>query len=285
MSRPVQWVLIATLSLSFSVTHARVNQAAERVLWDKRPIEVHVPVGQERLVHFPTDVRYWLPDRLRGKASILAANGVLYVRAIAAFPSTRVRVQGLSDQRLYLLDLSANDQGTVSHDLIVMDEAHVGNRAKAAPPTATRIDWRIRLTRYAAQQLYAPERLLAGDPDIQRIPVDTRSVPLIRGGQLAAKPIAAWKGGGLFVTAIHVRNTQRHSLTLQFESSRDAHTLDLSTLLRGHWLTASVQHSTVARKGQSADSTTLYVVSDRPFTESLAPSVPGPAAKTRRSRG
>ncbi len=248
-----------------------IAEASERVLWDKRPISVHLQVGNERIIHFPDDVRYWLPDTVKRQVSALAANGVLYIRAMKPFPTTRIRIQGLNDQQIYLLDITASEVAAVSDELIVMTKENTRNRSKEATAYKTTEDWRIRLTRYAAQQLYAPERLVDGDSAIKRIPVEPKtSVPLIRGGLIEAVPIASWQGHGLTVTAIRVRNLSRQSLQLQFDRSDSLQALDLSYLVRGDWLTATLQHDRLGAMGDETDTTTLYLVSNRSFVESLS---------------
>ncbi len=248
-----------------------IADTPERVLWDKRPISVHLQVGHERIIHFPDDVRYWLPDTVKRHVSVLAANGVFYIRAMEPFPTTRIRIQGLNDQQIYLLDITASEAAAVSDELIVMTKENTRNRSKEATAYKTTEDWRIRLTRYAAQQLYAPERLVDGDSAIKRIPVEPKtSVPLIRGGLIEAVPIASWQGHGLTVTAIRVRNLSRQSLQLQFDRSDSLQALDLSYLVRGDWLTATLQHDHLGAMGDEADTTTLYLVSNRSFVESLS---------------
>lgn len=252
-----------------------IADTPERVLWDKRPISVHLQVGHERIIHFPDDVRYWLPDTVKRHVSVLAANGVLYIRAMESFPTTRIRIQGLNDQQLYLLDITASEAAAVSDELIVMTKENTRNRSKEATAYKTTEDWRIRLTRYAAQQLYAPERLVDGDSAIRRIPVESKtSVPLIRGGLIEAVPIASWQANtkprGLTVTAVRVRNLSRQSLQLQFDQSDSPHVLNLSHLVRGDWLTATLQHDRLGAMGDETDTTTLYLVSNRSFVESLS---------------
>jgi integrating conjugative element protein (TIGR03749 family) len=245
--------------------------APERVIWDKRPISIHLQVGHERLIHFPDDVRYWLPDTVKRQVSLLAANGVLNIRAVEPFPTTRIRVQGLNDQQVYLLDISASEVAAGSDELIVMTIENTRNRSKEATAYRTTEDWRIRLTRYAAQQLYAPERLVDGDSAIKRIPVESKtSVPLIRGGLIETVPIASWQGRGLTVTAVRVHNLSRRSLQLQFDRSDSHQALDLSYLMRGDWLTATLQHDLLGAMGGETDTTTLYLVSNRSFVESLS---------------
>ena len=264
--------IVAVLALLWVANSAFADQppAVERVVWDKRPIAVHIQRNQERIIHFPDDVRYWLPDSLKRKVSVVAANGVLYIRATESFPATRIRVQGLVDQTIYLLDVTANDSESVSNELVVMKPEAVANRAKDQTATRQTDDWRVRLTRYAAQQLYAPERLLRGDSQIKRIPIDTQKpVLLVRGQRIKAQPIAAWQGGGFTITAIKLRNITEQNLHLVFADGNKRNAIDLAYALRGSWLTAMTQHDFLGAAGKETDTTTLYLVSDRPFIESL----------------
>ena len=268
MKSCIQGLFVILLTLASATV---IADTPERVLWDKRPIGVHLQVGHERIIHFPDDVRYWLPDTVKRHVSVLAANGVLYIRAVEPFPITRLRIQGLNDQQVYLLDITASEAAAVSDELIVMTKENTRNRSKEATAYKTTEDWRIRLTRYAAQQLYAPERLVGGDSAIKRIPVESKtSVPLIRGGLIEAVPIASWQGHGLTVTAVRVRNLSRQSLQLQFDRSDSHQALDLSHLVRGDWLTATLQHDRLGAMGDETDTTTLYLVSNRSFVESLS---------------
>ena len=268
MKSCIQGLFVILLTLASATV---IADTPERVLWDKRPISVHLQVGHERIIHFPDDVRYWLPDTVKRHVSVLAANGVLYIRAMEPFPTTRLRIQGLNDQQVYLLDITASESAAVSDELIVMTKENTRNRSKEVTAYKTTEDWRIRLTRYAAQQLYAPERLVDGDSAIKRIPVESKtSAPLIRGGLIEAVPIASWQGHGLTVTAIRVRNLSRQSLQLQFDRSDSHQALDLSHLVRGDWLTATLQHDRLGAMGDETDTTTLYLVSNRSFVESLS---------------
>ena len=265
-----------------------IADAPERVLWDKRPISLHLQVGHERIVHFPDDVRYWLPDTVKRQVSALAANGVLYIRAMEPFPTTRIRIQGLNDQQVYLLDITASETAAASDELIVMTKENSRNRSKEATAYKTTEDWRIRLTRYAAQQLYAPERLVDGDSAIKRIPVESKtSIPLIRGGLIETVPIASWQTNneakGLTVTAVRVRNLSRQSLQLQFDRSDSHQALNLSYLVRGDWLTATLQHDRLGAEGSETDTTTLYLVSNRSFVESLSLPIDSRALQNRQT--
>lgn len=262
-----RWLFSVALGLIAVMATA---DTPERVLWDKRPINVQLQIGHERIIHFPDEVRYWLPDSIKHKVSVLAANGVLYIRALEPFPRTRIRVQGLSDQQVFLLDAMAGEIATVGDELIVITQESVRNLSKEGTSHKTTEDWRIRLTRYAAQQLYAPERLAGGDSAIKRIALELSTpVPLIRGGLVETVPIASWQGNGLTVTAVKVRNLSMQSLQLWFDKSNALPVLNLNDRLRGDWLTATVQHDYLGLAGSENDTTTLYLVSNQSFLESL----------------
>jgi integrating conjugative element protein (TIGR03749 family) len=262
------WGAVITVSV-MAESNVVESVTAERVLWDKRPIVVHIQRNHERILHFPDDVRYWIPDQLQRKVTVLAANGVLYIRALESFSRTRIRVQGLQSQQIYLLDVMADDVASVADELIVMTADSVINQAKDKAQQLVGQDWRVRLSRYAAQQLYAPERLLKGDSVIKRIPVASQAIPLIRGGVIEAVPIASWQGGGLTVTAVRLQNKQTYPLVLQFTPSGEGNSVNLNKLLRGRWLTATLQHKWLGALGKKDDTTTLYLVSAQSFVENM----------------
>jgi integrating conjugative element protein (TIGR03749 family) len=262
-----QWLLCVALAV---VTVTAIADTPERILWDKRPIDLQLQIGHERLIHFPDEMRYWLPDSIKHKVSVLAATGVLYLRALEPFPRTRIRVQGLSDQQVFLLDVVAGEVATVGDELIIVTQESVRNLSKENISHKTAEDWRIRLTRYAAQQLYAPERLAGGDSAIKRIALELLTpVPLIRGGLVETVPIASWQGNGLTVTAVKIRNLSMQPLQLRFDKSITLPVLNLNDRLRGDWLTATLQHGYLGLAGSENDTTTLYLVSHQSFLESL----------------
>ena len=262
-----RWLFSVALGL---VAVTATADTPERVLWEKRPINVQLQIGHERLIHFPDEMRYWLPDSIKHKVSVLAANGVLYIKALESFPQTRIRVQGLSDQQVFLLDVMAGEVETGGNELIVITQESVRNLSKETTSLKTTEDWRIRLTRYAAQQLYAPERLAGGDSAIKRIALELSTpVPLIRGGLVETVPIASWQGNGLTVTAVKIRNLSMQPLQLRFEKYNTLPVLNLNGRLRGDWLAATVQHDYLGLAGGESDTTTLYLVSNQSFLESL----------------
>jgi integrating conjugative element protein (TIGR03749 family) len=283
--------MIKPLSMWLLLIHLAANATAqalevERVIWNKQPIPVVLVVGNERLIHFPGDIRYWIPETLQEAVTVIAANGVLYIQSKQPFLKTRLRVQELATQRIYLLDIVSQKSGHYPENLMVTPKSDVVSLVTSASPLHPAVDWPIRLIRFAAQALYAPERLSPTDPGIRRIAVDPAPVGLLRGGDTESTPLGQWQGGGLFVTAVLVRNLSKH--TIDIAPAKDAsgtlaipidtpintpvdtpidnkRTLYLNQDVRGAWLYAASQHSVLHPAGDDADRTCLYLVSRRPF--------------------
>ncbi|MGH1484746.1 MAG: DUF3438 family protein [Cellvibrionaceae bacterium] len=271
--QPLCFLIALLLTLS-----ANADNGHDRVLWDKTPINVALSLNKERIIHFPTDVRYWVPEFLTDKISILSANGVLYIEAHEAFDKTRIRVQTLDSQKIYLLDLVSRDDGDDLNkslrNIIVTDEDYINNQSvfKEHPPKKS--DWFVRLVRFAAQSLYGEEERLPADSQIYRVKINPEvSLPLIRGSDVEAKPIAMWRGGGLYITAVLIVNTSENTIPIFLKKPDKVvdqnRIITLDSDIRGHWLAVVPQHDFLGEAGSDKDRTTLYLVSSRPFQESI----------------
>jgi len=250
--------LVALLMLSTGIAQA-APEVAERIAWRKTPITIELPVGTERLVHFPGAVKVGVPPQLQGVLRIQSVAGTAYLLAHQPFASTRVIVRGLDDGQIYLLDLSASAEsvGNAPIEIFLPDRpTAVGKETESAPAAPPQYGY-VALTRFAAQQLYAPARLLKKLPGVVREPLKREPVALVRGGAIEAVPLIAWRAGDLYLTAVKLSNkTDRPQ------------TLDPRTL-RGSWLTAAFQHNRLHAAGSEADRTVVYLVSARPFAPSL----------------
>ncbi len=69
--------------------------------------------------------------------------------------------------------------------------------------------------------------------------------------------MVAWRGNGLYVTAVKLINRTEQP---QILDPRD---------LKGTWLTRAFQHHRLLPKGDEADTTAVYLISARPFDVSL----------------
>lgn len=236
------------------------NTAPDRVVWDRSPIRVILPVGDERLVHFPDSaVRVGVPDDLPLRT--LSMDGTVYWQAEAAFPLVRVIVQSLDDGGgHYLLDVEARESAPAVPLAILRRgtrDAEPARDAASEEPPHQNLDY-VALTRFAAQQLYAPARLRPTHSEVRRVAVPGEPVALVRGGAVEAVPLTGWRHRGLYVTVVRLQNRAPEPAVLD---PRD---------LRGEWLAATFQHARLLAHGDEADTTAVYLLSRRPFGESFA---------------
>ena len=229
----------------------------ERVIWDKTPIRITLPVGQERLVHFPDNVRIGIENPQPAGLRTQSVNGTVYWLATQPFSSRRVQAQSLTTGQLILLDLQAQPGASAAPLHILLLNQTDPSTSLAISQTTPSVNF-VQLTRYAAQQLYAPKRLLRELPGVFRVPVGgNQPVRLLRGGKVQALPLLSWRGGDYYVTAVRLRNLSSQAVVLD------------PRLLRGQWYTATFQHSRLFPVGDEADTTCVYLISSRPFTDAL----------------
>jgi len=251
--------VLVGLSLLFvlSIGMAQTT-SAERIEWTKTPIRMVLGVGQERMVHFPAPVRVGVPGSVDALLRTQSVNGTVYFLAKAPFPTARIMVREIDSGQIYLFDVTARTKTGSSQPVAVF----VGQRERTLS-TDTSGDRHtdppgyVALTRFAAQQLYAPPRLLGRSPGIVRVPVPSEPVALVPGSSVEAVPLIGWRAGGLYVTAVKLTNR-----------SQSAQILDPRTL-RGGWLSATFQHSRLLPAGDEADTTAVYLVSDHAFEASF----------------
>ncbi len=255
------WLLVVLCCLLTAV-HAQDDASQsgepERIVWRKAPIEIFLVAGEERLVHFPDSVRLGLPRSLASALRVQSIHGTLYLRAREPFGITRVLAYTQPEGPIYVLDIQAVAPGAVPRtlpDLQVvagLQAAHpeVGNEGGGhASPWGY-----VALTRFAAQSLYAPERLIPDQHGVVTVPVDPEPVDLVRAGPpVQAIPIAAWRAGPYYVTAVQLVNLAPRAIVLD------------PRVLQGAWRAATFQHNRLMPQGHEADTTTVYLVSDRPF--------------------
>ena len=237
-------------------------QASKRMVWKKRPLRLHLSTGQERLVDFPEPVMVGAPPGIETVLRTQIIDDTVYWQAMAPFEVARIQVRAIDSGRVYLFDISAHDEGPAYPDVTIVDAANPEESAAGGPgqPSSSAAGgWNyVTLTRFAAQQLYAPTRLTRQPGSLFRAPVNPVPIPLMRGGRIEATPLAAWRGGSYYVTAVRLNNLTGGTVNLD---PRD---------LRGGWLTATFQHAFLRSKGTVADNTAVYLVSSQPFDETLA---------------
>jgi len=262
---PMKWIAVFWLLFSGScfplVCLAQVDDTAsnspERVVWNKAPIAIPLVVGEERLVHFPDSVSIGLPQSLTPLLRSQSINGTVYLLARQAFAPTRIMVRSETDGPIYVLDISASPGESDSRSLpevqVLLETPETASVAASKDVHRSRPWGYAALTRYAAQQLYAPTRLIPHQSGVVAIPVRTEPVDLVHGAQVEAVPVAAWKMGLTYVTAVKLTNATQTPVVLDPRE------------LRGSWLAATFQHNRLLPAGNAANTTAVYLVSDRPF--------------------
>ncbi|MGH7416830.1 MAG: TIGR03749 family integrating conjugative element protein, partial [Candidatus Rokuibacteriota bacterium] len=244
----------------------------EHLRWSGTPMPLVLPIGIDRVVRFPSDVRVGPPGKLSERLQVTSADGAVYFRALAAFEPTLVLAQETEPPgRTFSFELRA-EQGASTTPVEILAPREEPRDVSA--PAESALDAEIApsprpygyvaLTRFAAQQLYAPERLLRALDGMYRVPVPDRGlVALIRTGavlgEVDATPLASWADEtGLYVTAVRLRNRTHRPVVL-----------DPRTALRGEWLAATFQHARLFPAGHEADTTAVYLISAQPFTDAL----------------
>ena len=259
---PVRWIALLGCCLPL-LSVAQVDGASnapERIVWNKTPIAIPLVVGEERLVHFPDSVRIGLPQSLTVLLRSQSINGTLYLLAREPFDTTRIIARSETEGPLYVLDVSAElaepDSPKPPDVQILLDsEPHTDAAESLANKS---LSWGYAaLTRFAAQQLYAPTRLIPHHPAVVAIPVSAEPVELVYGARIEAVPVAAWKAGLRYVTAVKLTNRTPRPVVLDPRE------------LRGAWLAATFQHNRLLPAGSEADTTAVYLISDRPFDVAL----------------
>jgi integrating conjugative element protein (TIGR03749 family) len=229
----------------------------EHVRFERRPVVAVVEVGRERLVHFPYEVAIHEPEPTERGLSVQIIGRTAYLKASAPMPRLRLVAEGLDGQGTIPVDVVVRDRAPDVPDeleiLVAGAKPAQDDEGDASEGESTSPDL-VQLSRYCAQRLYAPQRLVKPLAGVRAI--DVRSMPvagLYRGGAVVTTPIGAWRSRTLFVTAVRFTNRTGQSVELDMEQ------------LRGQWLAATPQHWRLLPQGSEADTTAVCLVSEQPF--------------------
>ncbi|WP_419420701.1 TIGR03749 family integrating conjugative element protein [Legionella sp. D16C41] len=246
--------LIALMMLVCSINTFALD--ADHVLWDKTPIPITLSLNEERLIHFPQAISI-VDNEADEKIAVLKVQDSLYLKAKEPFTNQRLLVQLMPQGDVIILTLSASENIVATKPIDVLLESHNSEHDKI--DNTVDFDFNaVTLTRFAIQSLYAPARLLIIPEGVDRVPMQTqRKINLVYGASVAAYPLISWQGGSLYVTAIELKNLLKKEITL-----------DPRRLL-GHWQTASFYPTNTLEPRGENDTTTLFLVSERPFNDAF----------------
>lgn len=242
-----------------------IAKPTEHVVWDKTPIAITLPLNQERLIQFPGAISV-VDSELDEDIGMLKVQDTLYLDAQKPFINKRLVVKLMPDGDNIILNVSANTEATnVMPIEILMDESDEGDVGEAEEVENS--DEKavqnselnpVSLTRFAIQSLYSPERLLVTPPGLTRTPMRThKTLTMVYGASILARPLISWRGGDLYVTAIELKNQLNKTVIV------DPHHL------MGNWQTATFFPTNTLGARGAADTSTVFVVSDRPFGDAF----------------
>lgn len=243
---------------------APLANAVELMEWDRTPLVIDLPVGQERLVVLNRNVSVGLPvtiahdDILR----VQSTGGVLYFKAHEAFDTERVQLKDESTGEIILVDLTAKADASAEQIQVISAEkvAEADASERPEPAAEQRAPLPVVLTRYVAQSLYSPLRVIEPVSGINRVAMRLPGSveTLLPALPVEARPIAAWTLEGLHATAIELRNQDPDR---SFE-------LD-PRYLHGALMAATFMHPTIGPRGHLDDTTTIIIVTRGPLAEHL----------------
>ncbi|MCU7886376.1 MAG: DUF3438 family protein [Candidatus Thiodiazotropha sp. (ex Lucinoma annulata)] len=244
--------------------------SVERVVYRGDRLSVSLPVNHERRISFDHAVWVDIPDSLDQLETQIVGSDI-YWTAKAPFGPVRIVVgeeEGPgSKSRLYLLMLQSVAQDAAAPTLLIAGndpktpvDITASETASSMIPDVLPVGYGA-LFRFATKQLYGPARLRQTGEGLQ---LSRASIPqgrihhLIRTHQAETHAMAAWRGGSLYVTALSVKNTTAHDITLD---PRD---------IRGEIKAARFHRNHLSAQGLAGDLTTLFLVTDRPLTDALS---------------
>lgn len=273
-------VATARLCLWLVVAFALPVQAVEILRWERLPLAVPLVVGQERVVFIDRNVRVGVPTDVVGKLRVQSAAGAVYLRASDVIEPTRLQLQDADTGVMILLDIAAQPgkEGEAPLEPVRIVDAATAPARYGQQAGVTDTDTLepgeqlarhetpipVVLTRYAAQNLYAPLRTVEPVPGIAR--VNLRAAvsleTLLPTRPVKASALAAWRLDDHWVTAVKITNTRGEWLDLDPRE------------LQGDLLAATFQHSLLGPSGTPEDTTVVYLVTrGRGLAGSLLPAI------------
>ena len=161
------------------------------------------------MITFPSSVKAGLPLEINQKLRTQINGNTLYWLAHEPFKTQRIEIRAVDGSAIYLLDLQAKKQASSEPlEVIIKQTTRTTGRSDIAGSQKTakkgyRPLGMIGLSRFAAQQLYSPARLLTQPSGVHRVSVNRNPMThLLRGVRVMATPVAAWKNEFFYVTAI-----------------------------------------------------------------------------------
>lgn len=282
------------LCLIISLLILNTAWAIELMKWERIPLAISLYVGQERVIFVDQNVRVGIPSSLSSKLRVQSTGGTLYLMAHEEIAPTRIQLQNAQTGALILVDIAAttaveNTPALEAIQIIEGDHTPVrygmNNRSSVEGSTtliqntpAIKVDGNattitrpsqhretpipVILTRYAAQNLYAPLRTVEPVAGVARVNINQKLnlqtlLPML---PIQTKVLAAWRLEDYWVSAVHLKNTSQHRIVLD------------PRLLQGNFIAATFQHADLGPFGQASDTTVVYLITHKKgLSQSIVP--------------
>ncbi|MBD2812828.1 TIGR03749 family integrating conjugative element protein, partial [Xenorhabdus sp. Vera] len=199
------------------------------------------------------NVRVGFPPSLNDKLRVQSAGGAVYLKASQSFPPTRLQLQDSENGEIILLDITAAKTGS-TEPVRILYPGEKGSASKEGSlhqrKSAPSAPAPVVLTRYAAQQLYAPLRTVEPVTGIHPVSLHLPEfiTTLYPSEPIAVSPLAGWGVQNYTVVALKLRNTAKRNITPDPRA------------LQGQFVAATFQHRWLGEAGTPEDTTVLYLV-------------------------
>lgn len=247
------------------------------VVWNKAIIPLQLPIGQDKIIEVcksdsspnqcQTDsVTPYLPQKLvaQGQLKLINNDGTLYLHATKPFKHQLAELKLKTSGDIVLVRLTATKQGNDDRIAIMLPKQSSQSTSNHKAPLAHHNKTIGQMISWAVRQRYAPKRLLSQPNWVYRVPMQTNHfVSLYQGGTVSSMPLASWKAGDYYITAVLLRNTLSQRTHLSYD------------MLRGQWVAVSffrlsqLDPAILTPHRTYKDTTTAILISSAPFRAAL----------------
>ncbi|MBL4628432.1 MAG: DUF3438 family protein [Roseicyclus sp.] len=231
-------------------TGAYADDRIDDVYFAEKPIKMIISVKTDSLIYFPNPVR--VKDDFANHAEIMVTNDVVLIKAKISFESKKFIFQDLVTDQVYIFSVSSGNGKKPRNIRVILPRKE--DSSEVAPSDGGAY---ITLTQHASMSLYYPERYTPKTKGVIKVRLKKGDADYFVSFNADAQPVSSWKGFGLFITAVKVTNLENETIHI-----------DPRKHFRGDWLFLTPQHSWLGEESHNK-MTTVYVVSERPFWESL----------------
>lgn len=261
---------IHSATMLFLLVVTGIANATEVHLWDKKPIEIRLEVGKERIITFPSNAKLGMSQDFAGKIRFTNAAGTLYIKALQAFNKTRVFAT-LDNGEMLLIDFfavrpskgnDAPEEFKIVHPDAVEKASEGLKKSEQEVEENSRSITIKQALQYAVIDLYGVKRLLPNlaitESEIKK-PLNLKHV-FINGsaGLFELNAFKQYRTTNYTVTAVHLRNRTHHK---QYIRLVDVYPAMLVSSSFDTYVEARTEDP------MQRDSTTFFIVTKKPLRE------------------